>query len=202
MRLAPVVPRAAQRLGVIAASCESRLAWEAFERRALSDIDCTRDRLSLVIRELAAARGGDVLAAFSCSGRTRIRCTAEVARSRESTTGAPGAAKRAPGPDGVLGNAIQVAFEPAEAARPIPSRPRPAGVRELPALPASHRVLGTLATSCGAECPELAVRDALLLAAARLGFEDVVGVRCLRRAERYRCTAQGAVAESRVHAAR
>lgn len=200
MGIAPVVPRTAERLGVVVASCESRDGWEAFEQRALSDVDCSRARLSAVMRELAAASGGDVLAAFSCSGRKRIRCTAEVARFSRAKGDAPVVAKAEPGPEGALGNAILVSFEP-HRPRPVPARAstrQPRQPRELPALPASHRTLGTLTTLCGAECPELAVRDALRIAATRLGLEDVVGVRCLPWRDGYRCTARGAVSESRV----
>jgi hypothetical protein len=64
----------------------------------------------------------------------------------------------------------------------------------LPVLPPSHQLLGSLATACDA-CSELETRDALRIAAGRLGASDVVGVRCLAWGPGFQCAGSAAVPE-------
>lgn len=195
MGRAPDVPRGGQRLGSLSASCRSAAEFEAFEERSLADIDCSHERLTRMLDEAGAAAGGDLLVDLTCHGFTTLSCEATLARRPESSLASARVIPTAGNVFGQLGAEIRISFAPSA---PSPGRPvRPLEVvRELPALPPSHRVIGSLESRCDdAQCPELAVRDSLRIAAGRLGLEDVVAVRCFSWASGYRCLGSGAVAE-------
>jgi hypothetical protein len=76
------------------------------------------------------------------------------------------------------------------------SRPArdPQNVAEVLTFSPAHVVIGNLETRCE-ECAELSARDALRIAAGRIGASDVVGVRCLSQGNSQRCLAEAAVWE-------
>lgn len=190
---APELPRDAARLGKLIASCEAVEEWGAFRGRSLVDVDCTERRLRQMLREAASRLGGDVLSGLECSGEGSVRCRAILGRM--ARRGAPSARVHSGNPDigGTRGSGVRVDFAPlvADIGRP----PRDAeNVRELPVLLPSHRVVGSFQTACD-ECSELETRDALRLAAARLGASDVIGVRCYAWGPGYHCMGTAAVTE-------
>jgi hypothetical protein len=191
---APAVPRDGKQLGKLSVSCNSELAFEAFEDRSLADVDCSRARLTRMLDEAAAGAGGDLLVGLGChQGSGSLVCEATLAR-RASAVARLRVAPGAGDVFGQLGAEIRISFAPS-----APSPERPARgidvVRELPVLPASHRVVGSLEARCEEACPELAVRDGLRIAAGRLGLEDVVAVRCFPWSGGHRCLGTAAVAE-------
>jgi len=189
---APALPRGAVELGTLAVSCRRDARFEAFDDRSLADIDCFEGRLIRMLGEVASASGGDTLVGLSCAGDTSLSCRATLARR------APDDAPRVPppGPDvfGRSGAEISVSFSPSA---PSPERASRAvdAVRDLPALPPSHRVVGSLEAKCAERCSEALLRDGLRIAAGRLGVEDVVSVRCFEWSGGTRCLGAGAVAE-------
>jgi len=198
-------------LGTVHDSCTLKPGFRRLEGEALSDLDCSSERLLFALRESAASAGGEALLGARCSSRRlgtpesyELVCTAEVARYRSSasTKLRPLSAPRslAPGrpapsasdvqridePDASLAFRISLNFEPAVSIFERPAR-RAADVHELPRMPLSHLRLGDLAASCEDDCDERALRYGVLIAAGRLGAPDVVGVRCFRSANRSSC---------------
>jgi hypothetical protein len=191
---APAVPRDGKQLGKLSVSCSSEIAFEAFEDRSLADVDCSRARLTRMLDEAASAAGGDLLVDLVCHRQSSsLVCEATLAR-RASRVARARVAPSAGDVFGQLGAEIRISFAPS-----APSPQRPARgidvVRELPVLPPSHRVVGSLEARCEAACPELAVRDGLRIAAGRLGLEEVVAVRCFGWSGGHRCLGTAAVAE-------
>lgn len=189
---APAMPRGAEELGTLEVSCRRGARFEPFDSRSLADIDCSEGRLVRMLSEVASASGGDTLVALWCRGETALSCGATLARRAPDSAPPVGL----PGPDvfGQLGAEISVSFSPNRASPGRASRAVDA-VRDLPALPPSHRVVGSFEARCASQCPEALVRDGLRIAAGRLGVEDVVGVRCYEWEGGTRCLGDGAVAE-------
>jgi hypothetical protein len=200
-------------LGTVHASCTRQAGYRRLDDEALSDLDCSSERLLLVLRESAADAGGEALLGAQCrsralgtAGRQRdeLTCAAEVARYRGGLLAAlrPLSAPRshAPGrpapsardvqridqPEASLAFRISLKFEPA-----LPKFERAARdaaeVHELPRMPLSHMSLGDLSAHCEAGCDERALRYGVLIAAGRLGAPDVVNMRCFRSARRNSC---------------
>jgi hypothetical protein len=191
---APATPRDGKHLGTLSVSCSSGIEFEAFEDRSLADVDCSSARLTRMLDEAASAAGGDLLVGLAChQGSRSLVCEAALAR-RASAVARVRVAPSAGDVFGQLGAEIRISFAPSA---PSPQRPARAleVVRELPVLPASHRVVGSLEARCDAVCPELVVRDGLRIAAGRLGLEDVVAVRCFAWSGGHRCLGTAAVAE-------
>lgn len=191
---APALPQGAERLGTLVVRCDSDRSWEPFEARRLSDLDCTPARLGRMLREAASERGGDVLVGTLCETGSLSGCRATLAR--RSHRGAGRAIDQAP-PDvrSALGAEIRVGFSPSVVDPGLSERTEDE-VNEVGLGPPSHVVVGTLATECEVGCEELDARDALRIAAGRLGVTDVAQVRCFRWGDGYRCTGRALLAEN------
>ncbi len=190
-------------IGGVHASCTLRPGFRRLDVEALSDLDCTTERLDFALRESAANAGGDALIGVHCNSRRlgntsrethRLSCGAEVARFSAGLPGqrplavpaasqlgmpAPSAAEvqRIDEPDVSLSFRISLKFEPMVSK--FDGRPRAnTEVSELGLLPLADRSLGDLVASCEDGCDERALRRGLLIAAGRLGAPDVVSVRC------------------------
>jgi hypothetical protein len=185
-------------LGGVRASCTWSAGFRALDGDALSDVDCSAERLIWALRESAASAGGEALVSLHCNsseqsqGTYLVECAADVARfnlgdpgpltpPRSVRAGLPAPSARdvlrIDEPDASLAFRILVTFKPAVASFTGLAR---AGseVHELALLPVSDRPLGDLSTSCTGNCDERALRYGVLLAAGRLGAPDVIGVRC------------------------
>jgi hypothetical protein len=189
VRAARTLPAGYRRLGQVVAHCRPTSATARWQGEWLSDVDCSAERLLRVLRERAAAVGGDVLVSPRCGSRPvrpsgpDLICRAEVGR---RTVGAERLVRTSSRASEDW--QIRVYFTPvgAEFARP----PRPAiEVRELPETPVSHVALGELATSCGRDCSERAAYQGLRAAAARRGANAIAGPSCRPYAEGWLCTA-------------
>lgn len=189
---ASTLPRDARRLGTLSVSCDPELPHEAFECRSLADIDCTPARLTRMLEEAGAEAGGNVLVGLGCTRDDELTCRAALARRASAATPLRPSPSDAPAS---LEAAVRISFVPAGAPPAERAARDGANVRDLPTLPPGHRAAGTLEARCHRACPELAVRDGLRLAAGRLGFHAVVGVRCFAWDAGYRCLGTGAVAE-------
>lgn len=155
------------------------------------------------LREAAAAAGGELLAARSCTvqrhGAERLaaRCSARVARPTDETLArrplAPrgSAPDRQPEPSASEAWRVFVAFTPSGEGAAGPKR-RADLVRELAELPASHVVLGAIVARCPRGCTEASVRGGLRIAAGRVGATELVGARCVPRADGFTCTGTAA----------
>jgi hypothetical protein len=191
-------------LGTVHASCTLRPGFRRLEGEALSDLDCSTERLVFALRESAAEAGGEALIGVHCNARRlgttsrethRVSCGAEVARfsagsaasrrplavPRANPVGrpAPSAAevRRIDEPDAGLAFRIALDFEPS--VQKFERRPRASDeVNELDAMPLADRSLGDLLARCEDGCEERALRRSVLIAAGRLGVPDVVRVRC------------------------
>ncbi|HTA93701.1 MAG TPA: hypothetical protein VK745_29185 [Polyangiaceae bacterium] len=190
-------------IGGVHASCALHPGFHRLDGEALSDLDCSTERLDFALRESAASAGGDALIGVHCDSRRlgttsrethRLSCAAEVARfsgklpserplavpeSLQVEGPAPSAAEvqRIDEPDASLSFRISLKFEPT--VPKFEGRPRvSAEVNELPLLPLADRPLGDLVASCEDGCDERALRRGVLIAAGRLGVPDVVSVRC------------------------
>ena len=195
-------------LGTVHDSCTLKPGFRRLDDEALSDLDCSSERLLFALRESAASAGGEALVGAHCASRRldattpeayELHCAAEVARSRKGAWAhprplsaprshaqgrpAPSASEvhRIDQPDASLAFRISLHFEPT-----VPKFARPArsgaDVHELPRMPLSYTSLGDLAARCEGGCDESALRYGVLIAAGRLGAPDVVGVRCFRLA--------------------
>jgi len=198
-------------LGRVRASCSARSGFRRLDQEALSDVDCSTERLRRALRESAARAGGEALIDVACSSQRSssndselVSCSADVARYRTgelaslrplSVLRATPQGRPAPSPsdvlwidepDASLAFRIWVSFTPALAEFKRPAR-RGAEVRELPRLPLTDAALGELVASCDGECEERALRYGVLVAAGRLGAPDVVAVRCFRSGSRQSC---------------
>jgi hypothetical protein len=193
-------------LGTVQDGCSLQLGFRRLEDEPLSDLDCSMQRLLLVIRESAAHAGGEVLIGAHCRShrlvatpRTtyEVSCAAQVARYKNPLhsprsllpgTPAPSASdvRRIDEPDAALAFGISLNFVPQVSA--FEGRVRTGSeVRELAELPLPDRRLGDLSARCEAGCDERALRYGVLIAAGRLGVPDVVGVRCFRSASADSC---------------
>jgi hypothetical protein len=191
---ASVMPRGAQRLGRLSARCRAVSAAEAFSERSLVDVDCSEQRLRRLLREAASEHGGDVLAELHCQTDSSLSCSAHLVRraAQGEPRPLPGPAPR-PDVRGELGSQVLVSYEPRFAWAPRAARPEHA-VREHALLSPPQVAVGNLETHCE-DCSELAARDALRIAAGRVGASHVLGVRCLPTGPGQHCIAEIAVAE-------
>ena len=200
-------------LGTVHDSCVQKPGFRRLEDEALSDLDCSNERLLIALHESAASAGGEALLGARCSSRSlgttapgtnELSCSAGVARYRGAASAqprplsvprsraqgrpAPSASdvQRIDQPDASLAFRIFLKFEPlvSKFERPVV---RAADVHELSVMPLSHSSLGDLAASCEDGCDERALRFGVLIAAGRLGAPDVVGVRCFRSARGNSC---------------
>ncbi|HEY4157068.1 MAG TPA: hypothetical protein VGM29_03185 [Polyangiaceae bacterium] len=182
-------------LGSVRASCSRHSGFRVLDGELLSDVDCSFRRLSWILRESAAAAGGEALVAARCTESVRgLECRASVAR-RELASGerSPLAAplSRAPAqpapspsdvdridePDATLATRIRLDFSPRVRDYAGPARASDS-VREFATLPVWDVALGDLRARCQGACEESALRHAVLVAAGRLGAPDVVDVHC------------------------
>lgn len=193
-------------LGTVHDRCTLRPGFRRLRHEALSDLDCSKERLLTALRESAANAGGEALLGAQCSSRRlgttipeayELYCAAEVARFRSGALAnprplsaprslaqgrpAPSASdvQRIDEPDASLAFRISLSFEPVISNYERPAL-RSAEVHELSLMPLSHVRLGDLAAKCDGFCDERALRYGVLIAAGRLGAPDVVGVRCFR----------------------
>jgi hypothetical protein len=191
-------------LGAVHASCTLELGFRRLNGAALSDLDCSTDRLDYALRESAASAGGEALIGAHCNSRRlgtaahetyRVNCGADVARfsggefasrrplavPRSLPIGEPAPSasevKRIAEPDASLAFRISLDFEPRVAKFERRSRTS-AEVSELASMPIADQPLGDLVASCEDGCDERALRHGVLVAAGRLGAPDVVAVRC------------------------
>jgi hypothetical protein len=183
------LPGGALRLGRLYAQCEALESWEAFEARSLADVDCSESRLRWMLRDAAAENGGDVLAAVNCRSGTSSSCSAVLGRTA-SAVQARALALRSD-VQGARGAAVTVDFAPLGAVG-LRGSHKAESVNDLPTLPPSHRVVGSFSTAC-VECSELETRDALRVAAGRLGASGVVGVRCVPWGPGFQCAGAASV---------
>jgi len=202
-----------QTLGTVRDSCTLRPGFRRLDHEALSDLDCSSERLLITLHESAASAGGEALLGAHCDSRRlgtslpetyQLNCAAEVARyrvgalanprplsaprSRPPERPAPSASdvKRIDQPDASLAFRISLNFEPEVSDFQRPARSG-AEVHELPFMPLSHTSLGDLAAHCEDGCDERALRYGVLIAAGRLGAPDVVQVRCFQAARGNSC---------------
>lgn len=199
-------------LGTVHANCISKAGFRRLDHEALSDLDCSSERLRFTLRESAANAGGEALLGTTCNSRrvdteldsTELYCAAEVARYRNGAAAslrplsaprsnepgrpAPSASdvKRIDEPDASLAFRISLRFVPAVSKFERPALSG-AEVHELSRLPLSHTPLGDLVASCKGGCDERALRYGVLIAAGRLGAPDVVGIRCFSSARGNSC---------------
>lgn len=193
-----------QTLGTVHDSCRLRPGFRRLDGEALSDVDCTTERLDWALRESAANAGGEALVGERCGSRRLgtsasetylVTCSAAVARFKSGALANPGPLtpprSLSPGmpapnpsdiaridqPESSLAFRISLRFEPKVSK--FERRPRTgAEVKELALLPLADLPLGDLAASCEDGCDERALRYGVLIAAGRMGVPDVVGVRC------------------------
>jgi hypothetical protein len=190
-------------LGSVHASCTLQPGFRSLNGEALSDVDCSSERLVFALRESAASAGGEALVGLHCNSRTgsashetrRVICSAEVARFSAGAIAsqrplavphwvpigqpAPSASevKRIDEPDAALAFRITVDFKPG--VQKFERSPRALHeVNELSLMPLADHPLGDLQARCAGGCDERALRRSVLIAAARLGAPDVVAVRC------------------------
>ncbi|MES1179012.1 MAG: hypothetical protein ABUL62_32155 [Myxococcales bacterium] len=212
-------------LGTVRVGCRLRPGFRPLAGELLSDLDCTTERLLAALHESAASAGGELLVGARCSSRRistaslethQLHCGAEVARyvsgplanprplsvPRSAPPGrpAPTAAdvKRIDEPEASLSFRIALTFQPGPAVE-ASERPvlRSDQVQELPRLPLSDQPLGDLVATCEDACEERALRYGVLIAAARLGAPDVVGVRCYSAGSGNACVGTLAAPERR-----
>lgn len=177
-----VMPRSASWLGRVAARCQPFEVRESFQDRALFDLDCTEARLRSLLREAAAQAGGNVLSEVICSSGSSRQCHALVSTLPHAAVATP----IKPSLRSTVGNA-RVAF--LLEARGAHLRRRPVAlVSEQPLPLPSHLPLGCVRVRCE-ECSEGDAREALHVAAARLGAADVVGSHCRAFADYAECSA-------------
>lgn len=193
---ASALPRGAERLGRLFVRCRPVDAAESFSERTLLDVDCSEVRLRRLLREAASEHGGDVLAELSCQRGGALSCRATLARRGSRAAVAPSSpAAAAADVQGELAARVLVSYELRSAERPRAAVAE-GNVRELSNLGPAQMLVGNLEIRCEA-CGELSARDALRIAAGRLGASDVVGVRCVSQGDGQRCLGEAAVWERR-----
>jgi hypothetical protein len=200
---APVVPVGYELIGRVRSECSLTEGRATIDDEWLSDVDCTRFRLTEALRHEAADHGGELLVGRSCLSARRvgrravIRCEARVAR---STSGVRLASRdplaeglRSDDPSGVEAWRIRVLYEPAGA--PTARAPRRADtVEEVSVLPLAARPLGEIQVTCErAPCTVEAVRAGVRVAAGRLGATHVGEVSCVEAGDAPRCVGQAAL---------
>lgn len=190
-------------LGEVSAECTLTEGRTTIEHEWLSDVDCSEARLLQVLREEAAARGGDALFERSCYSRTvsrgertarRLsRCTAQVARAKSKPPASDAVVVPSELARAADGWRICVTFWPASALRRPPRRADLVG--DVAIFPVSHVALGAITASCERGCSRDAVRDGVRAAAGRIGADHVVDISCVDRRPGYSCSGTAAVYE-------
>jgi hypothetical protein len=202
--LVSALPDGYDRLGRISARCTLDEGARAIDGEWLSDVDCSERRLVGAIREKAADAGAELLVGLRCfsrgSGRIDIVCRADLARPNDETLEQRVmAARRAPPlterePASAEAWRIKVHFTPNPGVVPRTAR-RADLIREVPHFPVSHVRLGDVVTVCERGCSLDAVRDAVLVAAARVGATDVVELHCAGQGDGWICAGTAAAYE-------
>ncbi|MFZ5889806.1 MAG: hypothetical protein ACOY0T_01950 [Myxococcota bacterium] len=182
-----VIPRGASWLGRVVARCHAFTPGEAFEDRALFDLDCTEARLRSLLRQGAAEAGGNVLSEVVCNSSSTRECRALVSSLPRSELSHEPPTPTEPELRESVGNA-RVAFVPSRTGAVGPARAS-ALVSEQPYQLPSHRMLGCLKVRCEG-CSELEARDALRVAAARLGGSGLVSPHCASLPSGSECVAE------------
>ncbi|HET9930701.1 MAG TPA: hypothetical protein VFQ35_08435 [Polyangiaceae bacterium] len=180
---ASVMPRSATWLGRVAARCQPFEPKQSFEDRPLFDLDCSEARLRSLLREGAAEAGGNLIAEVVCNSGSSRECRALVATLPAALAGLP----IEPPLRAAVGNA-RVAFLLESRDAPPPARPS-AVVSEQPLPLPSHTPFGCVRVRCE-DCSEVDARDALHVAAARLGAADLVGPHCRTFADHSECAGE------------
>jgi hypothetical protein len=129
-----------------------------------------------------------------------VICRGDVARPDDDQLAERALARRAPSerpppePSAAEAWRIRVHFTPNPG---VPARPprRPDAVREVSNFPVSHVRLGDVMTKCAEGCSFDAVRDGVLIAAARVGATDVIDVHCAARGDGWVCSGTAATYE-------
>ncbi len=192
-------------MGRMSAQCRPVAVTAPWHGEWLSDVDCSSERLTRVLRERAAAEGAELMAALRCSSRpvrktaSDLHCRAELGRHADShrrarpTSGASRSSSLLESDASEAWN-IHVDFTPtgAESARP----PRAtAEVQETPEMPANQLALGELVTRCEQACTERGAREGLRAAAARRGANAVSMPTCRAHDEGWLCVGTATVYE-------
>lgn len=206
---APVLPVGYELIGRVRAECTLLEGRATIEDEWLSDVDCTRFRLTEALRVEAAENGGELLVGRTCLSarrvgrRTVLRCEARVARGMDGVSLAnvsPAEASdaltrelRLEDPSGVEAWKMRVSFDPA--GEPTARAPRRVDtVAEVSVLPVAARPLGDLRVSCEhAPCSVEAVRAGVRVAAGRLGATHVAEISCIEEGEASRCVGRAAL---------
>lgn len=178
-----VMPRSATWLGRVAARCQPFEPKRSFEDRSLFDLDCSEARLRSLLREGAAEAGGNVISEVVCNSGSSRECRALVS----TLPNARGSTPIQPELRAVVGNARVAFLLEAPGARSVPGPSELVSEQPVP-LP-SHERLGCLRVHCE-DCSEFDARDALHVAAARLGAADLVSPRCRQFADHSECAAE------------
>ncbi len=183
------LPAGYERLGRVAAHCQPASVTVRWQGEWLSDVDCSLERLQSVLKERAAAVGGEVLVDLHCGSRP-VRSTSSDLVCRADVGRRVAARARSWRPENDASEAwlIRVDFTPTggEVARPY----RPVSeVHELPYAPPSHVPLGELVTSCARGCSERGAHEGLRAAAARRGANAIAEPSCRAHGDGWLCTA-------------
>jgi hypothetical protein len=207
-------PEGQHRLGTVKAHCQGVDVSEGLESASLSEVSCSVPFLVAALRERAATVGGSFLMEPRCdvanleSPRMEVSCHSELWGPSDPSAFASvveplpvnvdAAGPAAPGVPsyGHVEEAwrVRVDFHPVAgwAARaPL----LPDGVNEVDFPRVNEAPQGDLVAYCegDAQCAVASVRGALSAAAARLGANTVVGVRCVTEEGSPRCVATAAV---------
>jgi hypothetical protein len=181
----------------------------AFEDEALSNVDCSYERLSRALRARAGEDGARFLVGKRCRGgpgaRPRLSCTASVARPTETTPlQANSAPSRGPAPSASQvrdldeprpqdAARIRVTFRAGKDATALPARAYDR-VAETTQGSVGRRALGQVSARCDeGACTADSLRHALRVAAGRVGAGEVSGVACFAEEDGARCVATALV---------
>jgi hypothetical protein len=194
LKHADVLPLGYKGMGVASSSCRFTADRRQIDNELLSDVDCGEARLRQALARHAHRVGAEVVVQGRCyqtfvpgSREVTLSCRGDLARMAEAHKAlrplghAPHSVPDlAAGTSGeVLDQAWQIVvdYEPLVEGRLEASRPGDA-VREFGHLPVSHRALGKMTASCETTCEVSTVRQALRVAAGRLGADAISDVGC------------------------
>jgi hypothetical protein len=200
-----------QHVGKVTAGCTPLDRDDAIDGTRLSDLSCSPQLLLAALRDGAARAGGVFLKAPRCTGvppspGRSISCSAEVWRpenpehyAAQPLPAALGWDPQGPAAPGAPAqNALQEAWRvrvdywPEAESRPSVD---PSEVNEVVYLGAGKVPLGELSARCEGTCARLSMTIALQVAAARVGANQLVDVRCTRNERGTSCLASGAAPE-------
>jgi hypothetical protein len=190
----------------LAESCAA-LAAGSFDDEALSDVDCTFERLSRTLAARAGERGERFLVGKRCRSsagtRPRLSCSAALARptaevpltdgsTLTSTLGlSPSRVRDWDEPRPQDASRIRVSFRPSSQER-LPARAYDR-VDETANEPVGRRRLGQVSARCESACEGASLRHALRVVAGRVGAGEVSGVACFQEGDGARCVATALV---------